>query len=185
METTRYGHARSRGGVGPWAAAFAFLLAPGCVPHDEACGPHQVYRTGGELLDYEVCVCDEARGYVFDELKGHGCKLCPAGQSPENGKCASPKPDGGVAQDASMAHEPTGVGEHCESAADCASFDAKYCTPIVNTCAVDNCASGENSCGSTYVCCDFSALLSGLSLCISPDQLVDDKCPMGGMKVEP
>lgn len=102
-----------------------------------------------------------------------------------DGKCVTAMPDGGAGQaDAASQGEPTGVGEPCESADDCADYDATFCLPQVNTCAVEKCATGENTCGSGTVCCDFSLLLAGMSLCIPTEQLEGDSCPMGGTKVE-
>lgn len=169
-----------------WVTALACLWAASCaIEGDEACDKNQVYKAGGDVIDYAVCVCDEARGYVFDTQRGYGCKRCPDGQTAMDGKCVGDMPDSGAAQnDGSSQGEPTGVGEPCSSAADCEGFDANYCVPVMNVCAVDKCATGENSCGSGTVCCDFSALLAGMSICLPEDQLEGENCPMGGVRVE-
>jgi hypothetical protein len=168
------------------ALAIFSLGGAGCVAEsDEACDAHQVYKAGGTILEYAVCVCDESQGYVFDEPSGHGCKRCADGQTIVAGKCVSPVVDAGADQDGSSASEPTGVGEYCDTTADCAAFDATYCAVAKHTCLVEKCAAGEHTCSSSSTCCDYSALKAGFSLCLPPDQLTGDACPMGGMKVEP
>ncbi len=167
--------------------AGAGLSALACVPEgDEACGEHQVYESGGTVLLYAVCVCDSAAGYVFDQQQGYGCKRCDEGQSIVNGKCTSPgaETDASTPPDGSSSM-PTGLGEPCSSEADCAGFDAKFCAPQTRACMINSCADGTNACPTTTVCCDFSALLAGFSLCVADDQLANGNCPMGGEKVEP
>jgi hypothetical protein len=167
--------------------ALAGLAAASCAIEDaDACDPHQVYETGGTLLNYGVCVCDETSGYVFDEPRGYGCKRCAVDETIVEGKCVAAMSDAGAEQtDSASAPEPTGVGEPCKTSADCAEFDAKYCAAQTGACMIEKCATGENACASASVCCDYSLLLSGFSLCIPDDQLDSGNCPMGGMKVEP
>ncbi len=193
MDSTIIGFANAkrarahRSGVVSAAVALASLAFGGCaIEGNEACGAHQVYKTGGDILEYAVCVCDEAKGYVFDELQGYGCKRCPEGEMPIGGKCAAPAPDGGqeLADASSSPSAPTGVGEYCESSDDCADFDAKYCAVQTNACMLDSCATGANTCTADTVCCDFSKLLANFSLCVPAEQLSGGNCPMGGMKVE-
>jgi hypothetical protein len=168
------------------ALAMLGLGGAGCVEDAEVCDAHQVHKIGGTILEYTVCVCDEAAGYVFDEPRGYGCKRCTEGQTIVAGKCTAPNSDAGAEQtDGSSTSEPTGVGEYCDTDADCAAFDAKYCAVPTHSCLVESCATGEHTCSSTAACCDYSALLAGFSLCLPPEQLTDGACPMGGMKVEP
>lgn len=171
-----------------WLVALTALSAASCtIEGSEACGDHQVHKQGGTVIDYSVCVCDEASGYVFDTAKGYGCTRCAEGTTIIDGKCAAPKPDAQVPEGdaAPTKTEPTGVGEACKTATDCAAFDAKYCAAAMGMCLVDKCAKGENICGSNSSCCDFSALLAGFSICVPDGNLVNGNCPMGGMKVEP
>jgi hypothetical protein len=183
----------SRGSQGArWALALASLAAASCaIDGADACGAHQVYKTGGTIVDYQVCVCDEAHGYVFDQQRGYGCKSCPAGHQAVDGECVAPTPDAGsqredASADAMTASAPTGVGESCKTDADCAKYDATYCEALsLHVCLVDKCAKGENACGADTGCCDYSALLAGFSLCIPNDQLDNGNCPMGGKKVQP
>lgn len=166
---------------------FGLLAAAGCLPQgDEACGPNEVYRSRSHTLAYAVCVCDESHGYVFDRQRGYGCRQCEDSQLVVEGQCVSAGSDGGTdgSTSDSGSGDPTGVGEYCESNTDCAEFDAQYCALPTNVCLVENCASGEATCGSSTACCDYSALLEGLSLCVLDTQLVDGGCPMGGTRVE-
>lgn len=167
-------------------------LALACLAHArcaidgaEACGEHQVYKRGGTALRYAVCVCDEADGYVFDEQRGYGCKRCAEGQSIVASRCMTPVSDAGADASDSAGEEPTGVGAYCDTDADCAGYDAKYCAVQTHGCLVKGCATGEGTCPSRAVCCDYSALLAGFSLCLPSEQLTDGQCPMGGTKVEP
>jgi hypothetical protein len=176
----------SSGAIVGWTFVLASLGGAGCaIEGDEACGAHQIYKTGSGILDYAVCVCDESDGYVFDERRGYGCVRCDEGESIVNGKCAAPQPDAGAQEDAASRPEPTGEGEFCKTNADCASFDAKFCAPTMGACLIHDCASKTNACSSVSVCCDYSKLLAGLSLCVPPEYIEGGECPMQGMKVDP
>lgn len=156
------------------------------IEGSDACGEHQVFKQGGTALKYAVCVCDETDGWVFDEQQGYGCKRCSAGQSIVGSKCVTVQTDAGASEsDASRGKEPTGVGASCDSDADCAPYDAKYCAVQTHACLINSCATKENSCQSMSTCCDYTALLAGLSLCLPNEQLNDGKCPMGGVRVDP
>jgi hypothetical protein len=166
------------------------LTLPSCVQDEDACGPDQILVSESNLLEYSVCACDESRGFVFDTAQGYGCRQCPEGQAPVAGSCSATQPDAATGDedagsDEGEPTEPTGVGEPCDSDADCAPFDAQFCALQTNTCLIDRCATGENDCGTGRACCDYSALLAGLSLCIDDADLNDGDCPMGGMRVQP
>jgi len=179
-------------------ALFAMLVATSCsIDGSEACGDNQVY-VRAESPGYEACVCDEDGGYVIDKDTGHGCKKCKPGTFARNGSCVAPNEtpqaaDGGSSRDAATAdakpsgeQQPTGVDEPCESSADCAMFDATFCdTFMTHTCLIEKCATGENSCPDSWVCCDYSTLLAGLSICAQSERLVAGECPMGGVRVQP
>jgi hypothetical protein len=182
----------------------AFTASCG-VDDADACDAHQVLvKRASSKQDVRVCVCDEADGYVFDTTVGHGCKRCNKGTTAKNGMCAKPvaavdaSPSagaGGGDEDAGATHAgtpmtsaamPTGLGEPCMSSADCASFDATFCDSFQShSCLIEKCATGENACPEDTTCCDFSALLAGLSICTADDQLSGGECPMGGKRVEP
>lgn len=182
-----------------WLLALAAGQAAGCAIDDEdACSENQVLKASD---DFRVCVCDEAHGYVFDSAMKHGCKRCGKGMVVHNGACvaqsggATGAVDGGAdasaadaaaGEDAASEPLPTGLGASCSSNADCAAFDATFCDSFMShSCLVEKCATGENACPGGWACCDFSALLSGLSICTPEDQLSNGECPMGGMRVEP
>jgi hypothetical protein len=169
-----------------WTIALASLAVASCaIEGDEACGKNQVYTEGSGILDYAVCVCDEARGYVFDTQRGYGCKRCAKDEMAEGGRCVGEMADAGAggSDSSSPPPEPTGAGEPCTSHDECAGFDASYCG--MGSCLVQTCATGENACGSDTACCDYSALSTGFSLCLPTDLLESGNCPMGGMKVDP
>lgn len=169
-----------------WTVLVALASASCAIEGSEACSDHQVRKKGSAVINYNVCVCDEANGYVFDVARGYGCVQCAEGQSIVDGKCSSPRPDAQVEEgDATTKTEPTGVGEPCKMTSDCAAFDATYCAAAMGVCLVEKCAKGENACGSNSTCCDFSALLAGFSICVPEGNLNSGNCPMGGMKVEP
>jgi hypothetical protein len=156
------------------------------IEGSDACGANQVFKKGGNALKYAVCVCDEANGWVFDEQEGYGCKRCSAGQTIVGSKCVAMPVDAGADEpDASGPREPTGVGASCNSDADCAAYDAKYCAVQTHSCLINRCATKENVCQTMATCCDYGALLAGLSLCLPNEQLNDGKCPMGGTRVDP
>lgn len=82
---------------------------------------------------------------------------------------------------------PTGVGVSCTSSADCAGFEANYCeTLMAHTCMLFGCAAKAVTCPNEWACCDFSSLINiPFSFCITPAQLTDGECPMGGTRVTP
>jgi hypothetical protein len=187
-------------------SAFVLLaFTASCAIDDkDACGEHQKLVTRASGQQFRVCVCDEASGYVFDTTAGRGCKLCEKGTTAKNGACTkavtavdagATAGSGGSDEDGGMTDAgkpamseavPTGLGEPCMSSADCASFDATFCDSFQShSCLVEKCATGENACPKDTTCCDFSALLAGLSICTADDQLVAGECPMGGKRVEP
>lgn len=171
------------------ASAFLFVgaLLGGCqIEGADACDAHQVYQHGGRALEYAVCVCDEASGWVFDEVRNHGCRQCAAEQTIVNGRCGTSVMDAGMPSSSDAGrHEPTGVGAYCDSDSDCAPHDAKYCAVPTHSCLVQGCASDPGVCQTNAACCDYSALLAGFSLCLPGEQLVAGGCPMGGTKVSP
>ena len=122
----------------PSLLALASIALGGCtIDGPDACDAHQVYRRGGRALDYAVCICDEADGYVFDEQRGHGCKRCAAGQAIVNGRCATMLADAGSQEPDAMRVQPaTGVGSYCDTDADCAAFDAKFCAVPTHSCLI-------------------------------------------------
>jgi hypothetical protein len=81
---------------------------------------------------------------------------------------------------------PSGLGVPCTTAADCASYEADYCESFTaRSCLLSPCAGGEKLCPSEWGCCDYGALLAGLSICLAPEQLPNGTCPMGGRLVTP
>jgi hypothetical protein len=80
---------------------------------------------------------------------------------------------------------PTGQGAHCDTSADCASYEATFCEALQShTCLLEMCATGTNTCPSEWSCCDLTSLI-GASLCVPPDRLLDGACPAGGKLVSP
>jgi hypothetical protein len=49
---------------------------------------------------------------------------------------------------------------------------------------VDGCAGDGGRCHGDHSCCDFDSLISGVSLCVPPEQMEGDACPFGGALVE-
>ena len=184
-----------------WLIALPAVLTASCSLDDaDACDEHQVLVTRASGQEFRVCVCDEAHGYVIDSVAGHGCKACAKGTVAQNGMCTkvaetidagAPASDDAAMPDAAMSKPdepamPSGLGEMCTGNADCASFDATFCDSVMtHTCLVEKCATGENACPASWACCDFSALLAGLSICVPEENLTGGACPMGGKRVEP
>ncbi|MET0341240.1 MAG: hypothetical protein ABW252_09565 [Polyangiales bacterium] len=85
------------------------------------------------------------------------------------------------------ANLPRGLGTACESNADCASFDARFCDSLLtHTCILSGCATREITCPNEWLCCDYSALLgSAFSTCTPPSYSTSGTCPQGGVKVTP
>jgi hypothetical protein len=76
---------------------------------------------------------------------------------------------------------PTGLGDSCDTSADCAGNEAGFCeTFMTRTCIINKCASQPSVCPSQLVCCDLTALI-GEALCIDAAVLTNGLCP-GGTK---
>ena len=66
---------------------------------------------------------------------------------------------------------PTGQGTPCESAADCAEFEATYCeTVLAHMCLVEGCTVSPDSCHEGWTCCDLSTLGLDETLCVPEGQ---------------
>ncbi len=70
---------------------------------------------------------------------------------------------------------PVGLGQSCESSADCADTEATYCETLTsNTCLVEGCETADD-CFPGNECCDLSSFL-GTSLCL-PADVSAEFCP--------
>lgn len=79
---------------------------------------------------------------------------------------------------------PWGRGNSCEAEDDCVDFTASYCeTLFIRMCLVEGCADGGEACHGDWACCDFRDL-AGVSLCVPPEQLDGDACPLGVPRLE-
>lgn len=74
---------------------------------------------------------------------------------------------------------PTGLGEECTSAADCAGKEASYCSSSARACLVNNCVQRPSECPSGSVCCDLTAIV-GQSLCLASSAITNGTCPLSG-----
>jgi hypothetical protein len=125
---------------------------------------------------YPYCVVDGVeQGYCTSDSCADNA-MCPSGWSCE--------------AEGSMRYcrkAPTGLGVHCDTSADCASYEANYCESFqAHSCLLAGCAIGGSTCPNEWGCCDFSALLgTALSFCLAPDALQNGACPMGGKLVKP
>lgn len=62
---------------------------------------------------------------------------------------------------------PTGLGQACQSAADCASYEATYCEAVqTHECMVEGCTLSPDDCFEGYECCDLTALGLAKTLCV-------------------
>jgi hypothetical protein len=96
---------------------------------------------------------------------------CPPGYTCEDGEehryCRKP---------------PTGLGVACEDDDDCDGFEAQTCESFQeHICIITGCGTGESTCRNEWTCCDYSLLTT----CVSPADMVDGECPMGGQAVTP
>jgi hypothetical protein len=153
----------------------------GCV----ACGEHEVASDAG-------CTC--AEGYSRPSTDAP-CALTPSGlgaecdpaapacealfdhcePAGEAGYCTTAgcttndECTGGYAcnTDGVCQRPPVGLGQACETAADCASTEATFCESFMtHTCQVQGCRLDENDCFSGYECCDYSAFGLPQPLCV-------------------
>src|SRR6266545_2841032 len=70
---------------------------------------------------------------------------------------------------------PTGQGLPCQSADDCAGYEASYCeTYQAHVCLVSDCTVSPNSCHEGSECCDLSSLGLAETLCVE-----EGLCPTG------
>jgi hypothetical protein len=79
---------------------------------------------------------------------------------------------------------PTGYGAPCESASDCAEFEASYCETLQEKVCLVECAADPGLCLGDYACCDYGSL-GATAVCVPPGELVDGACPAGGVLKEP
>ncbi len=97
-----------------------------------------------------------------DETYAH-CEMSSAGDGYcTSTGCSDGDCSGGYACDTSVSpsvcrRPPTGMGQSCSSAADCAGTDATYCdTFMTHTCIVEGCTLSPNDCFIGFDCCNLS-----------------------------
>lgn len=75
---------------------------------------------------------------------------------------------------------PEGLGDTCQTSADCGE-EAPYCEAFqTHTCIINDCLSRPSLCPSQMVCCDLTALIQE-SFCVDTTVLMNGLCP-GGLK---
>jgi hypothetical protein len=78
---------------------------------------------------------------------------------------------------------PEGLGQACQSAADCAGTGASYCELYSSlTCVIEGCKDDGGRCPGDMQCCDFAIL--SRSLCVGIEALNDSACPAPGVNVQ-
>jgi hypothetical protein len=145
-----------------------------------ACEPQTGSLLGSECSDDQPCF--DPNPYCANTADGsfcttRGCEVnddCPAQwrcAESESGKfCTKP---------------PRGFLMHCESHADCADTEARFCETFrEHVCIVSGCAAHPAVCPSQMVCCDLSALI-GDSVCVASATLENGACPGGAPLVTP
>jgi len=62
---------------------------------------------------------------------------------------------------------PLGQGAACDSAQDCAAYEATYCESFqTHQCLVEHCSTSPDNCFSGYQCCDLTSLGLNNTLCV-------------------
>lgn len=135
------------------ALAFGCAGQVACFVDVGACGRDQ------EKNAYDLCVCME--GFRLSDSnrcvpcganersEGNLCECKPGLSRDAQGVCTS-VPDGGAAP-------PSGQGEPCETAQDCADKEASYCETLqAHVCLVPDCEVGGQGCSEGFSCCDLT-----------------------------
>lgn len=182
-----------------WGLWGLLVLCTGClVDTDKPCDDNEVEVDGEGTIT--GCVC--APGAVPNE-DGHGCSPCGAHEEAMSGVCvceegyeranaraeceeigdAGSMMDDEDAGEEPMSSEPTGIGEDCDTAADCAEYDATFCQNLQepHQCLLQGCAVGDVVCPETQVCC----VVDVLPQLAAANGLCVDDCVAPGMMVDP
>lgn len=172
------------------------VLASACLLDDERCGPNMVLKQGlcmcveGASVKNNECVIVDAGGPAPTIGLGAVCSetaLCtdeaaPLCQTAPSGEryCTAT----GCTTDAdctnsyrciksssvSYCRRPsTGQGETCATSADCAKYDATFCSMTLRICMIRDCTA--DSCDVGYTCWDASQFSAGAPWICRPDQV--------------
>jgi hypothetical protein len=198
---------------------FACHCVKGTVPAPdgfgcEKCGKHQVVKS-------DKCVCAEGfkqmttDGPCVEAPEGLGADCTPGGSvpCPEDFPICQLRPSGAgfctkeCAGDSDCATgyrctpvegekkvctpPPTGDAVKCTGPADCAAFDANYCS-MIQMCVVKGCSAEAPCWADGANCCDYSSV-GGSTVCMSPASIAamptdipidtSGSCPLGGVLV--
>jgi hypothetical protein len=141
------------------------LLAPGClVDLDNRCGEHQRYDA-----ELALCVCDGDYALV-----GNQCEACGKNETGSAEGCVCVEGFSRATPEAACA-ELAGLGQDCESDADCGDPDYSYCyvadSDSPGYCTAPDCSTGAD-CPTDYGCNTRQAP----AFCERPPQGLGQKC---------
>ena len=181
----------------------------GYVPDDER-GYGCVKCGANETSDGVKCTCkagfarpddDSACEKIEGSVAGSECSpdkactdpnpYCAESEAPsycttqgcaKNDDCPSKWRCGEAGGDKFCKKPPEGLGDSCQTNADCGK-EAPYCETFqTHTCIINNCLSQPSVCPSSLICCDLSALI-GESFCVDKSALMNGLCPGGAKPV--
>ncbi|HKU42888.1 MAG TPA: hypothetical protein VJR89_32235 [Polyangiales bacterium] len=135
----------------------------------------QAVGLGAECSDAESCI-DEFPMCVPGKAAKFCTKSCEA-----HADCGSGWGCEKVGEQRYCTPEPTGQAMPCDTSADCEGFDASYCS-VTKACVVSNC-SKDRPCHGPWACCDFASY-GAPPVCVPPEALVNDACPVGVPKLD-
>jgi hypothetical protein len=112
--------------------------------------------------------CGDATYDTCHPIEGaDGAGYCTSAGCADSEEC----PDGFACSDEGgeryCERPPTGQGAACQSAADCADFEATYCESFQRgVCLVQDCTVSPDSCHEGWTCCDLSSVGLDETLCV-------------------
>jgi hypothetical protein len=153
------------------------LVSACLVDVDEPCGASLVKNDAG------ACVCP-ARTVPIDGE----CLACGENEHPSGAQCVcddgfARAADAAACEPSDVAPPPDGLGQSCESDADCAGTAATYCDVFATlTCVIQGCKEQGGVCPGDMVCCDYAIL--SRSLCVPASALTNEDCPAPGIRID-
>lgn len=130
----------------------------------EPCEPPPTSGPGAPCSASAAC---EDADFAYCAEASNGDRYCTSEGCQTSADC----PEGYACADGAggryCQRSPLGQGVSCEADADCASYEATFCEPLLShTCLVQGCEVGGSGCFEGWQCCDVSAYGMPIPICV-------------------